>query len=350
MHLFRQQFILSIICCAVITLCGCDLAALRGKATPGITLDEANKKFIRLCEQTLEMTPVLRKEQNTLWIYFPMEGPILDIIPSPLGPSKSNQPTRKAAIKYLDVVYDQRAFVIEFDIAGEKSYPIDYGYTSGFSKIYQRIQSKVIEATQQTYFEIEKVPGDVEYKHPLKKQTHRRLVKSYVKTDKAPEFLALVIADINKGIEVVSFLYLNDLKRVMSKLQSITPEEYRRRYVTELRGGTQIVDDKTGSHIKYRPLPLSEFIARQIKNRIDYQYKKSSFPPHNVAKLEILNQTYQTMQAYAFKEYDKIYVYDLATSLEMEVTPEELSKYAIEAPERKGQYFILEFNPEGIVK
>ena len=321
------------------------LAGCQGRhPTPSITLDEANERFIKTFEEEYELTPVIRPVADTLWIYVPTDGPMIDIVSSQSGPSQSNQPSKKMTISYLDVSFEDQTIFIEYDITDQKAYPIDLGYSSTFSSLYAKVQRKAIEVIQRTYFEIEQVPGNLEFKDPLKQQARQRMVEAYVLTDKAPEFLILVVADIQKGIEIESILYLEDLQRVLSLIQSITREEYSKRYITELRGHTAIIDDKEGRHLNYQRLKFTEFLAKQIKARIEYQYKKSSFPPSKDVKREILNQVYQTLVAYRFNDFIAVHLHDLDSTIYHKIPREELHEYIIQPQERQGSYYVIGFD------
>ena len=280
-------------------------------APPSIpTLSEAHKKFIEICRGEYNLNVVLKPIGNTVWIYVPIDQPILELKAGQEGPKTPNKASEKQAIRFIEGEYDVNDFLINYDIGNQINYPQDPGYGTTQSQTYTETQNHILTAIARAYFDVGTVPGDVEYLDPNKDTTHKQLVKSYIQTDRPPDFFVLVIADVVRGIEKRDIFFLQDYKR--SYTGELPGEEFWKRFVADYAGNVKIIGDRDGRYIDYKDITLPEFLTKQILQRIRIKYQQSSFPPSADSRQEILSIVSDTLYAYQFTDYKKIDLHNLA--------------------------------------
>ncbi len=87
-----------------------------------------------------------------------------------------------------------------------------------------------------------------------------------VSSDKAPEFFVLAISDINIGLDYSLTANLTDLKK--SFVGGLDMMEWNRRIVFNLEINPKAIGDNTGEHLKMYDVKMSDFLSRQITQRI----------------------------------------------------------------------------------
>ncbi len=272
MKLNRSCYLLFVIC--LISLTGCSK-----KSPPPPTSSEAHQKLIKICKEEFKENITLKDVGKTLWIYFPMKENMFEIKASRPSEEENKDPKTKQVVRFIDGSFKDESFHIKYDIISNKIYSKSYGYASSYSEIYQRKQRQIFDAFSRAYLEAN--PG--------------------------PEFIVFVIADITNGVESENILYFKDLKESLT----VSPEEYLKRVVSDLRGSLDIINDTTGTHLKYLEITMPNFLAKQIINRINFKYQRSSFPPENDPVTEIKSILSETFQAYEFRDYQSVELEDL---------------------------------------
>ncbi len=290
-------------------------------------MPQATQKFKKICEKELNINPIIKQIQDTLWIYIPIKKSLLEFKASKNGPQNPKQAKAKMSVRFLDTAFKDKGFYIEYDIAKVKTYSRDYGYSSVYSDYYQNLHRTVFSAIQRSFFGVGEIGGDIKFKHVQKKMTHNHLIKTYVRTDKPPKFIVIVIADIKTGIELKSLFYFNDLKRAYSVAADISGAEYLKRYVSDLRGDINIIGDEEGKHLNYRKITMGEFLAKQIANRIRFKYERSEFPPSADTKQEILQIVKTAINAYNFTKFQSITLHDLNTDYTYYINKTQMSLF-----------------------
>lgn len=254
-----------------------------------LTPTEAAEKFNHICKDEYALNIVTRQLGNTLWIYLPFKGHLVDYKASSNPFAKSQKPENKPRLDYIDGKFENKNFNFEYSV-NNKNYPEkDRGYSSSYTEEFQTAQRAIYTALARAF-------GDA-------KQT----VEEHM-----PEFIVTIITDLEKGLELESILYYDDLKRVSSNPPDLTQEEFLKRYVNDLRGDVDGVNDETGKHIKYREIKFSDFLTRQIVNRINFKFQSSDFPPSQNTKDEMIQIIQETLKAYQFTDYQSIKLKDLS--------------------------------------
>ena len=305
-------------------------------------MSAAHKKFLQTCHNEFKYNVKTKLVGQTMWIYVPIDERIVDVKATDKGPFRSGDAEEKIAIRYFDADFTKDAINIEYDIAMSKGYGKSYGYSSAYTEEYSKVQNNILMALKDSFFDVGNISGDVEFADTKKDRSHKKLVSSYVKTDKPPEFFVVTISNITKGIEIEIMLNFEDYKKAMSPNPIIPHEEYTKRYIAEIRGNTAIINDKEGKHLDHRDITMHEFLGKQLTNRVNFKYSRSDFPPGDDTLKELLAITATTVRLYDFKDFVSVNLKDLVTGDVKNVSREELKKYE-EEEKPQGKYHVIKF-------
>ena len=256
-------------------------------APPQASFFAAEKRFLEICREEFHYPIFTNSLNNTLWIYLPAEDSIIALAASPRQPAPAPSSSPAASLQHVKAKLSDGIFTIRYDILHTRKYSEDTGYSSVYSKKYQERQNNVFSAMSRAFPD-----GD-------EKQI--------------PDFFVLVIADIANGIKTESIFYFRDFKKAMSIPPSLPQEEFAKRYLSRLRGDPSIVGDRTGKHLNLEEMTWSEFLARQLENRIRFKYQQSSFPPSDDNVGEILKIVAELVSAYDFQDFQSVRLEDLAS-------------------------------------
>lgn len=139
----------------------------------------------------------------------------------------------------------------------------------------------------------------------------RRILFSIDRTNtKEPDFIYLVTSDIKNGIEIRQLSYYLDLKKISYGF--ISMEEYQHRIIQETDFLPEIIGDKQGTHLKYHDVTLPEFIAKQIKSRIDAKFLTPEVKQSVDIEKEIIKACSVTIKIYKFKDFNEVALNNLA--------------------------------------
>src|SRR3989338_9840513 len=263
-------------------------------------LSEAHGKFLQICREEYNLNVLIRPLKATFWVYVPLRENLLQIAAGKAGAQKSSTPQERPTVKFLEASFSltERLFLIRHDIGRQKVYPQNPGYGVEYTQAYRQTSRQILSAVSRSYF-------------------------SSAKTEGPPQFFVVVLTDIQNGIEIENTFYLDDLKKYMT-LEAIPQEEYVKRSLHELRGNLEFIGDTEGKHLAYKEITLPDFLARQIANRITFQYQRSAFPPHEDAEEEILKNTARTLRYYDFADFTAIRLQDMQADTTKTVSPEAL--------------------------
>lgn len=332
-----KRFTLILLCAFLVTNCS------RPLTPKSMTLSESDKKFISICHDDFDIDVTLKRFPDTIWAYIPTETSLIDLKADDKGPILVKEANEALSVKFLDGRFENNQFVIEYDIGPMKTYQKGYGYTTAYSEKIQSLQQKVFSALQQTYFTVDQIPGDIQFDDPDKQQRRDDFVDAHLNAEKLPSFFVLVIADIKTGIELESIFYMDDLRKSLGIAPTITPEEFQKRYVAEIRGHVNIINDTTGKHLNLREITLPYFLARQMVNRINFKYTRSSFPPSDETKKELLTIVKTAVHAYAFDQYEGVLLDDLNLGTQETIEKSELDAYTPDPASSEGKYHHIKF-------
>lgn len=277
-----------------------------GKLTPPVeTLEGANKKFKDICDLEYGLTVQLRLKDNTMYVYLPVEHELVDLKHTAVGKISSSQATVKPVLKFISTAYSVQNFIINYDVAVERSYPNNPGYTTQYTEESTAKQVNILRAIYAAYGDLdaERAPGDIEFRHIPKDEKHKAVAR-YRPKEHPPEFFVITIADIKSGIKMTQTFHYLDFKQSMT--EAMPQEEFMKRRLSELTGNPAIVDDKAGKHIDHVATKWPDFIARQIEHRVTFKYSQSSIPPAEDPADEVLNAVKDATRAYNFNDFGAV--------------------------------------------
>ena len=300
------------------------------KAPEAKTLSAAQQKFLDICAQEHSLKVNTKSFPHTFWIYLPVEHRLVDYKSTQDGPKKSKERSEKFVANYIDAVYKNGAFEIEYDISKSTSYPISYGYSSIYTDEYQQTQTKILGAFYRAYAGLKENLQDQEKSFEEKAESYEDFFKGLEKENKPPEFVVLIIADVQKGLEIMSLFSFEDFFLAMVDPQVMPQEEFSRRNISDLRGQDTVIGDYQGTHVNYEDITWPEFLAKQIVNRVRFQYQYSDFKPEEDHEEELLRIVAQTTGTYHYTDFSAVNLYDLATKTPYRFTPDQLKSFLSE--------------------
>ncbi|HBR14998.1 MAG TPA: hypothetical protein DD723_05585 [Candidatus Omnitrophica bacterium] len=311
----------SIVYLSLLFSCIAGVGCFKLSPLPPVSPSQAQEKLIKICQEDygLEVHPTAFP--HTLWIYLPLKESFFSIEPSEEEIENSRESKEVPTINFLDGHFSDGTFLIEFDISSSRRYKKSFGYTSTFSERYQVIQQNILAALSRAYAEVIKNPDK--------------------KTDAAPMFFIVIIADIENGLESRMLLNFQDLLRVMTD-HSFQEEFIRRAIIEYPTGSKKIIGDRKGDYLDYHEMTWPEFLVKQMLYRVKFKYERSAFPPTQEAKEEILDIAAQTVKIYSFADFQSLRLHDLSTDSLYTIEKSELEKRSI-PQEPEGRYHILEF-------
>jgi len=221
-----------------------------------------------ICKKEYKLDITAKLVGQTLWIYLPIEG-ILEN-------TSANKPQ-----KYWE----------RFEIKDNKS-----DFKNGLFQVtynVKRVPEK--ERVQETGYNKEALEKINDVWKVL-----RRIVFSMKETE-APKFFFLVTSDIQYGFTIAEIFYFQDIKKVSYSLISMT--EYQHRSINQMEISPQVIGDKEGKFLNYRDIPMEEFIAMQIENRIRLKFQKPEVDKNANIDKEVLKAVNDTLEIYDAKKY-----------------------------------------------
>lgn len=305
-------------------------------APPPQSLKEAEKKLVDICRKEYNLEVLLFPRGNTLWVYAPSDIDFFELKVSENGPQEAVPPSEARTIYFLDSKYSLGRFHIRYDIGKGKKSGDSPGYGYQYSQKFQDVQRYLLTAVSRAFADVEKredqpglyqkVEGDVDYVGADKNASHKKLVHSYIKTERVPDFFVIIVADIKNGLAAKMVFYLDDILRGMS--DQFFREEYSRRVLNEgAVGSTAIIGDKEGRHLQLKSLTWADFLAKQISHRIRFKYSQSDFPPGEDSDKEILKIIAQTFSSYSFDNFFTIELTNTAEEKTLSIDKEKLATY-----------------------
>jgi hypothetical protein len=322
---------------AVSAFLGLSLLSVNCSLPPSArTLSESTKKLKKICKEEYNLDVVLSQTANTLWIYVPMEETFINLKATEDGPQEAQPPSESRQIFFLDTKFDNGSFRIRYDIGKAKKSAESPGYGLEYSQKFKDAQRHLLTAIAQSFGDVERpkdgaglfarVAGDIDYVGEEKNSRHKQLVHSYVQTERVPDFFVVVLADIKTGLETKMYFYLDDFLRSLA--DPLFTEEYSLRALNEgATGKLDIVGDKAGQHLKIYDMTWPEFLAKQIKHRIQFKYTQSDFKPDDNSETTMLTIVAQATQAYNFKNFTDVELINLGQETRRVVTRQQVDLY-----------------------
>ncbi len=280
------------------------------------TLSAAEEQFLKICHEELKYEVHVLRAGQSVWVYVPLEENIFDIKSSPKDESPKAAPAKSWSIQFLESKFQDQTFSVSYDIDLTKKYDTSRGIQNKYSDVYSQRQREVLTALTRAYFDVGHLPGVIIFNNPEQQKKQTNLVNAYVPPENPPNFFVMVFADIKRGVVTKTITYFPDMKMAMSNPPAIPSEEFGKRYVSEIYGNPDIIGDKTGAHLNIEDIRMTDFLAKQIDNRISTKFVRSAFPPTEDVQTEIWNIVAETLKLYQFTDFKNIKLIDLKSEKE----------------------------------
>ncbi|HDZ77537.1 MAG TPA: hypothetical protein ENH41_05595 [Candidatus Omnitrophica bacterium] len=152
-------------------------------------------------------------------------------------------------------------------------------------------------------------------------------------TDAEIDFFAVVASDIDDA--GIDFFYIGaviDIRK--SSVSKISPTEYRKRIITDLRLNSEALGDKEGKHIQFTDIQMVDFLSYQILQRINNEFA------YGLDKEIDLEQTitsicYYVISAYDFADFERLELSDLSTGEKLILSQRSLEEFIEKTPALK---------------
>ncbi len=256
---------------------GCHKEAKR----PPATLSDAEKKFAEICRNEHKLNVQVYDATNTVWVYLPMEEDLIDYHGTPrINETKTK---KQFVLSTFEGDFKDAQYRFLLDLTDGIKTTKDQGYKSDATEAFIKNRLLLYSTISQVFFELEK--------------------------DKAPEFIAVVIGNVKKGVAYKSILNLNDYKLYRS--DALTSEEYNLREISELYGDDRLIGDNEGKSLDIKPIEWSWFLIEQVKNRVNFKFLRSDFPPKEDTVIAIASIIADTFRYYEYGNYSAVLIKDI---------------------------------------
>ncbi|MCB9756957.1 MAG: hypothetical protein H6753_00865 [Candidatus Omnitrophica bacterium] len=290
-----------------------------------VSLTSAQEKFLKLCHEELKYEVSVFPKGKTLWVYVPLSDNISILKAAPKNQTPPADTIESWSINFLKSTFENKTFVISYDITPTKKYDQPLTYKNSYSDEYSKKQREVLTALTRAYFDVgqKNIDSSLTVGNQADTTSDKPLVKNIAegilppeKEAAPPEFFVTIFADIKNGVAVKTTNYFEDMRMALSNPPAISNDEYAKRFVYEILGDEKMIGNTTGTNLEMNEIILSDFLAKQIETRIKYQFTQSNFPPTGQVLDEIWTIVGETCRLYQFKDFEKIKLIDLQTQKE----------------------------------
>jgi hypothetical protein len=157
----------------------------------------------------------------------------------------------------------------------------------------------------------------------------RRVILSMDKKSRAGiKFCCLVVADIKNGFEMKEIFYCQDILKVTYRI--ISPGEYQHRVSFDSAVSLKIIGDREGRHLNYKDLSLRDFVAEQIKHRINLKFQKPEVNQNADIDKEIEKIILETINIYGLGDISVAELNNLFTNNKVILNKMDISRGSID--------------------
>jgi len=268
---------LNFIFIALLLLSGCS-----SSTSPTYLNENIAQTIQNICKNEYKVAVQTRLIGSTIWVYLPVE----EIFGENKKKKKPQKSIERFQVEANGSRFHEETFQIEYIVKAipekEKIQQFDYN-----------------EAAAEKINNVWKVL--------------RRVLFSMDSKDKsAPKFCYLVVGDIKNGYDLEQVFFEPDLKKVSYGFISF--DEFQHRAIQNTNMSKEIIGDTQGAHLSYKDLTMGDFLAMQIKNRINLKFGKPEVGKNVDIDKEILKIIVYTLKLYNFQDFSFVDLYNLLTN------------------------------------
>lgn len=139
----------------------------------------------------------------------------------------------------------------------------------------------------------------------------RRVILSLKHSADEPLFFVTVTADIKNGLELIEITYIDDLKKALYGMISIT--EYQHRSLQDLRISFEAIGDKEGTHVKFQDIKFNDFLIEQIRQRVRSKFQRPEVQKEADIDKEVIRSISHVFEIYKFNGFSMLELKNLVT-------------------------------------
>jgi hypothetical protein len=271
--------LLPVVIIVAFALCGCQKKP--PEKVPAATLSEAEQKFVSTLRNEHKLNVYVFEAGTTLWIYLPMEEDLVDYH----GTHRTEDARQKKQfiINTFEGNVKDSNYRFLFDITDGLKTAKDPGYKSDATEAFVKNRTLIYGTINESFTDLDKT--------------------------KAPEFIGVIVANIKKGIAYKTIFNLHDYTLYRSEVLPF--EEYNMREISELYGDDTLIGDKTGKNLVLKPVEWPWFLIEEIKNRVNFKFLRSDFPPNGDVVIEITTAIANTFRYYDYTNFTSVILKDM---------------------------------------
>lgn len=214
---------------------GCSIEKQEKKTTTAV-----EEKLINIFKENYKLDISTNLIGKTFWVYIPMEHDVL--ILDRASTLFNKERTQRFNVRYISGTYESKIFDFQFYIDQNPELP-------KMNDVFEGVTYDLTEKAAQININAHHYLEEIAWGYP-----------------EQIDFFVLVIADIKRGIEYSQTINALDLKKFSAG--SLLAEEYSKRAISNIKGHQEIANNKDGSYLKYTDITLTDFIIKQVINRI----------------------------------------------------------------------------------
>jgi len=288
----------------LIVFIGMNLSCAPKKADRSVqTLTDLQQKFETKCRKDYKLNVITRMVGKTFWIYAPTDKPLFDFGSESGAPPDPLKKPAKYALLFMNGSFSQdKTFDFEYDIVPKiKADLANNGITEVGTDYFNKLYNNLFTVVTETLLD----PNSI-------------------------SFVVMAITDIKKGIETRYTFYLEDYR--MASVEGIPYDEFEKRVLQESKGSKDFIGDDIGQHLEYNDIAMSDFLTKQIVQRVRFKFTQSDFPPQKKYEEAILDIIADTPRYYHFKDFTGARLSDIRSKKKMVFTPKQLDLFGADKP------------------
>lgn len=253
--------------------------------------NETEQYIADVFENDFGIDIVTKSVDTTLFIYVPTTKRILRLDKA-MGMAPGNPDQATLGFIHIDSEYQEGVFSIDYataELPSAKQFikNITYNYTMLTNEIMNKIYYMIYDALSDR-------PGH--YK-----------------------FFKVIMADVQNGIEMSLTFNEMDLRKAIAG--AIPFFEFNKRVITEMDGGTKIVNDLNGRHVDFSAIQMPNFMSD-----LSIQYIRSAQGLNSQSEVEnfVLQKFYDITRMYDYTEFLYVRITDMMDKQETLASYDEL--------------------------
>lgn len=235
---------------------------------PSYTIKNLSESLTEICKTEYNIPIVSRLQEQTLWVYIPLEEELF------IDTDKPQEYSKKFEVKSIDGSLRGGSISLDYHI----------------QEIPEAKESQNKKFNPQAMDKINKILRSL-----------RRVIFSLQHNGYEPKFFIIVASDIKNGVELIEITYIDDFKKAFYGI--ISWSEYQQRSLQDIKASLEAIGDFKGRHIKFQDIDFKEFLVEQIRQRIRLKFNRSEAEKGANIDKEVLKSIKNVLEIYKFEDF-----------------------------------------------